>query len=94
MHSNSSAVNQVRRPGTPTELTDDYRANSRKSIDRAEDAIKHLRKFLGPSRALDRPIRGFAVTLTVALIANVFLRRYSFPSGFSNCSSETGKLRL
>src|SRR5262249_1155852 len=34
-------------------LTDDYRTNSRKSIDRAEDAIEHLRKFLGPSRALD-----------------------------------------
>lgn len=33
-------------------LLNDYRANGRKSIDRVEDAIKHLRQFFGDVRAV------------------------------------------
>jgi integrase len=33
-------------------LLDDYRANGRRSIDRVEDAIKHLREFFGEIRAV------------------------------------------
>ena len=32
-------------------LLDDYRANGRKSLDRAERSLRHLRKFFGPARA-------------------------------------------
>jgi integrase len=34
-------------------VCDDYRANARRSLDRMEDAIVHLRRFFGPARAIE-----------------------------------------
>ena len=34
-------------------LTNDYKANARRSLGRAEDALNHLRGFFGPYRAVD-----------------------------------------
>ena len=34
-------------------LTNDYKANSRRSLARVEDAINHLREFFGPDKAIE-----------------------------------------
>jgi len=34
-------------------LLDDYRANGRRSLDRVEDAVEHLRGFFGDARAIE-----------------------------------------
>jgi integrase len=47
-----------------TMLTDDYRANGRRSLARVEDAVNHLRDFFGDYRAIE--ITGDKVTRYVA----------------------------
>src|SRR5690242_12023536 len=48
-----------------TMLLDDYKANHRRSIARAEDSINHLREFFGESRALE--ITADRVTAYIAM---------------------------
>jgi integrase len=47
-----------------TMVRDDYRANGRRSLDRMEDAIGHLRRVFGPARAIE--ITGDRVTAYAA----------------------------
>ena len=60
-------------------LIDDYRVNERKSLDRAQLSVKHLREFFGPTHAMDitpdRVLAYFRARLEVAKPGTVRLER-------------------